>query len=96
MKVAAKMRKQLNYTGKMQLFLFLYIKKEGDLIRKQCSNEMEMKMFYMRLNPLTTLKMALQNVRCKFYKLIQRFQVTEEEEHGLIMIILVRCHPKKI
>ena len=23
-------------------------------------------MFYMRLNPLTTLKMALQNVRCKF------------------------------
>ena len=25
-----------------------------------------MKMFYMRLNPLTALKMALQNVRCKF------------------------------
>ena len=23
-------------------------------------------MFYMRLNPLTTLKLALQNVRCKF------------------------------
>ena len=65
-KVAAKMRKQLNYTGKMQLFLFFFIKNEGDLIRKPCSNETEMKMFYMRPNPLTTLKVALQNVRCKF------------------------------